>query len=105
MNAHTFQMWVFDIVSILLYFLYFALIMGLSVNAPQYIDDLQYYLKIYISVFLIIRFNGFRSITFTELDRKIAFNAGVFLFTATLLNQFVRYYKPLDKLIGKYLPN
>lgn len=75
--------------------------MGLSANAPEYINTLQYYLKIYISLFLIIRFNNFRQIQFTELDRKIAFNAGVFLFSATLLNQFVQYFRPFFKTSNK----
>ena len=94
MNITKFQIKMFDYLSILLYVLYFAVVMGLSVNAPKYIEDLQYYLKIYISLFLIIRFNNFRHIEFTELDRKIAFNAGVFLFSATTLNQLVTYLGP-----------
>jgi len=94
MNIHKFQTRVFDAITIILYILYFIVVMGLSANAPEYIDTLQYYLKIYISLFLIIRFNNFRQIQFTELDRKIAFNAGVFLFSATLLNQFVQYFRP-----------
>ena len=94
MNITKFQIKMFDYLSILLYVLYFAVVMGLSVNAPKYIEDLQYYLKIYISLFLIIRFNNFCHIEFTELDRKIAFNAGVFLFSATTLNQLVTYFGP-----------
>jgi hypothetical protein len=94
MNIAKFQTKMFDYLSILLYVLYFAVIMGLSVNAPRYIEDLQYYLKIYISLFLIIRFNNFRHIEFTELDRKIAFNAGIFLLSATILDQLVAFIAP-----------
>ncbi len=91
MNITKFQIKTFDYLSIVLYILYFAVVMGLSVNAPRYIEDLQYYLKIYISLFLIIRFNNFRQIEFTELDRKIAFTAGIFLLSATILNQLVEF--------------
>ena len=89
----------FDALSILVYILYFIVVMGLSAKAPEYLADLQYYLKIYISLFLIIRFNNFRHIEFTDLDRRIAFNAGVFLFTATLLNTIVQHYGPLNKFM------
>ena len=94
MNINKFQIKVFDYLSIVLYILYFAVVMGLSAAAPIYIEDLQYYLKIYISLFLIIRFNNFRQIEFTELDRKIAFNAGIFLLSATMLNQLVTFFAP-----------
>jgi len=99
MNLHNFQIRMFDTLSIIVYILYFLVVMGLSAKAPQYLADLQYYLKIYISLFLIIRFNNFRHIEFTDLDRKIAFNAGVFLFTATLLNTIIQHYGQLNKFV------
>ena len=37
-----------------------------------------------ISLFLIIRFNPFRNIKFTDFDSKIAFDAGIFLLASIL---------------------
>jgi len=51
MNLHNFQIRMFDTLSIIVYILYFLVVMGLSAKAPQYLADLQYYLKIYISLF------------------------------------------------------
>jgi len=34
----------------------------------------------------------FRTIKFTELDRKIAFSAGLFLFATTAINQYLTQY-------------
>jgi hypothetical protein len=66
--------------------------LGLSTNAPQYLDDLQYYVKMYVSLFLIIRFNPFRKVQFTELDGRIAFSAGVFLLATTAIDTVVKTY-------------
>lgn len=76
-----------------IYFSYFLIIissLGLSTLAPIYLDALDYYLKIYICLFLIWRFNPLRKIDeFTNLDAKIAFSAGVFILTTTALNQYL----------------
>jgi len=40
---------------------------------------------LYISIFLIWRFNPFRHVKFTKLDATIAFNAGVFLLSTLVI--------------------
>ena len=63
---------------------------GISASAPKYLDSLDYYIRIYICLFLIWRFNPLRShYEFTDLDRKIAFSAGVFVLTTTALNEYI----------------
>jgi len=96
----------FDIFIYISWILYFAILFGVSVNAPTYLDTVDYYAKLYVSLFLLYRFNVFRKITFTELDRKIAFSAGVFLFATTALNQILtRYLTPIKSKISSILPN
>jgi hypothetical protein len=85
--------------------LYFAVLLGVSVNAPSYLDNVDYYAKIYVSLFLLYRFNMFRKITFTDLDRKIVFSAGLFLFATTALNELLtQYLDPLKAKISSILP-
>ena len=91
-DLYTFQSQAFSFIILLTWFLYFVILLGLSANAPQYLNDLQYYVKIYVSLFLILRFNPFRHSRFTELDAKIAFSAGMFLITTTAINQFIVTY-------------
>ena len=98
MNLYLLQKHGCSIIIYLTWFLYFAILLGLSANAPQYLDDLQYYVKMYVSLFLIVRFNPFTRVRFNELDGKIAFSAGVFLLTTTAINSFLEMY--LDKLKG-----
>jgi len=91
-TIYHFQDAAFNIVIYLTWFLYIIILLGLSENAPQYLDDLEYYVKIYVSLFLLIRFNPFQRIQFTELDSKIAFSAGVFLLATTAIEGFVLKY-------------
>jgi hypothetical protein len=72
------------------YILIFVSFFGLSSSAPKYLDSLDYYVRIYICLFLLWRFNPFRKMDkFTDLDRKIAFSAGLFILTTTTLNQYL----------------
>ena len=91
-NVHDFQYKVFTIIIYLTWALYIAIALGLSAKAPQYLTDLQYYVKIYVSLFLILRFNPFRRVKFTNLDAKIAFSAGLFLLATTAIDSILKTY-------------
>jgi hypothetical protein len=82
----------YDIVMYITWILYFAIALGLSVNAPQYLDTLQSFMKLYVSLFLIYRFNPFRRVKFTGLDAKISFSAGVFLLGTTAIDGIIKNY-------------
>lgn len=84
-----FQHRAFDLATIATWLLYVVVALGISVNAPQYLHTLQTMVKLYISLFLMARFNPFRQVQFTELDSKIAFSAGAFLFATTTVGDWV----------------
>ncbi len=88
-----FQERLFDFTLYLTYLLYILIALGLSANAPNYLSTLDYYVRIYVSLFLIFRFNPFRNVEFTELDKKIAFSAGVFVLATTALNKVFDFFK------------
>jgi hypothetical protein len=88
-----FQERVFDFALFSTYFLYILIALGLSANAPNYLSTLDYYVRIYVALFLILRFNPFRNVEFTKLDKKIAFSAGVFVLATTALNQILENFK------------
>jgi hypothetical protein len=104
MISHKVQENVFDFTFIIIYFLYFIIALGLSATAPKYLSFLDYYVKIYVSLFLIWRFNPFRQVKFKSLDKKIAFNAGLFiLFATTSINQIlIAYLIEFKNLYFKY---
>lgn len=84
---------VFDIVMFITYTLYILLALGLSASAPEYLQTLDYYMKIYVGLFLIIRFNPFMYTKFTRLDSKIAFSAGLFVLATTTFNNIIIKFK------------
>ena len=89
-TLHHFQDRLFNIFIYLSYFLIIVSSLGLSQTAPKYLESLDYYIRIYICLFLIWRFNPLRThYEFTDLDRKIAFSAGAFILTTTALNQYL----------------
>jgi len=71
--------------------------MAVDTRVPQKIVDyyhtIDYYVKIYICLFLLVRFNPFQTIKFNELDRQIAFSAGLVILTTTLLNTYLMKLK------------
>jgi hypothetical protein len=88
-HIHKFQHIAYDITIYITWILYFLIAFGLSASAPQYLNTLHSFIKIYISLFLIYRFNPFRKVKFTSLDAKIVFSAGLFLLgTTTLVDMF-----------------
>ncbi len=99
-ELHNFQNRVFNLSIIISYVLIFISIIGMSSFVPKYLDNLDYYIRIYICLFLIWRFNPLRSkYEFTDLDRKIAFTAGVFILTTTTLNTYLETFKTILKNI------
>lgn len=82
---------IFNVVIVISYLLYIILLFGISENAPKYLDSLHFYVSVYVSFFLLIRFNPLRHhIKFNELDRKIAFSAGALLFTSVTMNYILK---------------
>ena len=91
---------VYDIVIYSTYILYILTTLGLSAAAPNYLSTFDYFIKIYISLFLLIRFNPFRKLQFTSLDQKIAFSAGLFMFYTTFLSSLlINYVKDIKNYI------
>ena len=73
-------------------FYVFAILAALGVypNAHMYVETMDYYMKIYICLLLIWRFNPLSVHQFDkQLDKQIAFHAGVIILTTTALNKYL----------------
>jgi hypothetical protein len=87
---HDIQLNFFNIFITISYLLIIISAFGLSKKAPQLLINLDYYIRIYICLFLLWRFNPLREkYEFTDLDRKITFSAGLFILTTTVLNKYL----------------
>ena len=108
-DLHRFQNNFFDILTYITTILYIIIALGLSASAPEYLDYLNSFIKIYVSLFLIYRFNPFRRVRFTGLDAKISFSAGVFLLATTAMASVLKNYlseiKQYIKIIREMVKN
>ena len=84
------QLKLFNLFVIISYILVVVSFLGLYDSAPKFLDSLDYYVRIYVCLFLIWRLNPLRThFEFNELDRKIAFTAGLFILTTTVLGNIM----------------
>ena len=95
-NLYKIQTKMFNVFICLSYILILLSCFGLSYS---YLNIIDYYVRIYICLFLIWRFHPFKKkYEFTDLDRKIAFSAGIFILTTTIINQYLDNIKKYIKL-------
>ena len=76
------------------WFIYGVALLGITVLAPQYLMVLKNILKIYISLFLIIKFNIYHKGNdyMSKFDKRISFTSGVFLLLTTTITDLVEKY-------------
>ena len=92
---------VFTYTVLLLNVAYVGLALGLLSKKPEVLDKIDYAVKVFISVFLVWRFNPLFPAKFTEFDRKVVFSAGMFLLTVTIVNVFLKTYVDEAKKYAK----
>jgi hypothetical protein len=86
---HSVQNILFDIAIFSWYTLFALTYFEVFKSAPYYLDVVNVVIKLYISLFLILRFNSFRNVVFTNLDKKIIFNGGLYLLFSTILVKII----------------
>jgi len=88
--------------SYLFYILYAITIFGLWNESKTYLNAVDYFLQLFISMLLIYFYNPLNNHTFGPIDKKIAFSAGIFLITSTTLNAFLKKIEnPLSKTLDE----
>lgn len=82
------------------YILYGLILIGFYNIAPEYLNTLNLFMKIFISSFLIIYFNPFSNHEFNKFDKKVIFTGGIFLLMTTTVADFIHPYmnKELNRI-------
>jgi hypothetical protein len=93
---------IFDAIVFLIHAGYVAVAIGIFQKEPEYLPIVDYWMKVFIGSFLLLRFNSFTSIKFTDFDRKVVFSAGMFMIVTTIVNTYLSTYIKKAKDIGKY---
>lgn len=80
-------------------YLFFAFAwLGIYNINPNYLNNLEYYLQIYIAIFLVYTFNPYFKKPISSFAKGIAFSAGLLLITSKILDLFpeLQKYKQIN---------
>jgi len=93
--------YVFDTSVLFLHVVYILVAFGFLENEPEYLSAIDYWVKVFMAIFLLWRFNPWAKIAFSDFDRRVVFSAGMFLFTVTIVNNYLLSYVEKGKTLGK----
>jgi len=93
---------IFDTTVFLVHVGYIALAIGALSNEPRILTIIDYWIKVFVGLFLLYRFNPYVTIKLTEFDRKVIFSAGMFMFVTTIVNTYLINYVKKVKDIGRF---
>jgi len=67
-------------------------------------SKITYFVKFFVAILLVYRFNSYRmyKIKFTELDRKIAYSAGLFIILISVYDLIIQYSNEIHKVAYPY---
>lgn len=79
-------------------------IIGVFTDKPNGFLAINFVIKVFFSLYLIYRFNNYRKqkIQFNDLDRKICYSAGIYIFTFSFVDVIQSYIERLRELIDPY---
>ena len=95
------NLYLINVLSIVTWVLIILSFTQLYENAPKYLMLVSSYVRFYVCLFLIIKFNPFYTFGlsgFTELDRRIVYNSGLIILT-TDTKIIERVHEMIDKYI------
>jgi hypothetical protein len=100
-QVYKYNYYFFNLLIIIIWIITFITLLGINLVNEKYINNITFFIHIYICIFLIIRFNPiytFGDNEFTILDRKIAFSSAL-----TILTTQTNIINFTSNLIKKYL--
>jgi len=80
------------VITILTWVSYILALTGIMQFNPEYLDTLNNITKIYVAIFLIVRFYPFGNRKLTDFDKQIGFAAGIFLLLTTAITSTIKMY-------------
>jgi len=86
------------------FIIFILLFLGIIQKEPTYVSQVIFVFKVFISLYLMYRFNDFRkNVKFTELDRKVCFLAGTYLLLFSFADLINDYSKKIKEFLKQYL--
>jgi hypothetical protein len=85
----------------ILHFVYILITIGVIQYTPQIISNLNIFIQIFISVFLMIKFFPFRKHELKEFDSTIIFGSAIFLLTNLGFTEYLTNYFGTKKVVSE----
>ncbi len=88
----------------LILFVLFLYIIGVINSRPPYLLQINYVLKVFLSFFLLYRFNGFRkeSININRLDQKIIVSISLYVLVLSFVDLLLYWIEEIRSFILKH---
>lgn len=102
MGLYRIETIIVDWIGIFTFLIFALLFIGFLQKEPIYFIEFVFLFKVFISIFLIYRFNDFRNVKFTELDRKVCFLAGINLLIISFADLIQDYLGRIKSFIKNY---
>ena len=90
---------IYRVVMIITWISYITALYGVILFNPTYINALDSVTKMFVAIFLIIRFNPFTNALMTKFDKQIALSAGIFLLFTSTLTATIKDYLLVNYII------
>ena len=96
------QLLLYNFISIICYILIIVSVFVNSEKAEYIFKEIEYYLKLYMALYLIWRFNPYRKqINITILDRQIIYGSAFFILFVVVINKILLKHKDQIKSFYK----
>ena len=99
-SLYNLNYYLFYFLVFLIYLLTILSLLKISISAPLYLNQITFYIRFYVCLFLLIRFNpiyNFGGEEFTELDKKVAFSAAL-----AILSSQTEFIISIKNIIASY---
>jgi hypothetical protein len=100
LNSETMEKFI-DYFGIVMKIVLFLFIVGVFNNKISYFLEINSIIKVFISIYLIYRFNTYRTdkVTFTNLDRKLVFISAVYILILSFADIITIYLERLRHMV------
>lgn len=76
---------IYNVIYISIYIAYITAFINLQVFSDNYRDIITPYVTLFVSLFLVVRFNPLVNPTYTKFDKRVIFDAALFLLMSTII--------------------
>ena len=103
-QLYNYELYFLFVISWITRLTFLLFIVGVFQTKPQGIVELIFVSKICLALFLIYRFNNYRTnkIVFTELDRKVCYSSGMYIILISFMDYYNSYINSIRNTILPY---